>query len=75
VEISALGRSPVMLMAPSTTITMGATARIGTIWEAMIQGMRLRSSAFTWTMPTAISMPRSVPSVKPTAVEESVTQA
>ncbi|MNV79873.1 hypothetical protein D3C71_1734430 [compost metagenome] len=64
-----------MLTAPSTTMTIGAMARIGTICEAMIQGIRLRSSAFTWTMPTAIRMPRSVPSVKPTAVDDSVTQA
>ena len=45
------------------------------VCEAMIHGIRLRSSAATWTMPTAIRMPSAVPKAKPSSVEESVTQA
>ncbi|MNL87587.1 hypothetical protein D3C87_2168130 [compost metagenome] len=53
-------------------MTIGAMARIGTVCEAMIQGIRLRSSDFTWTMPTAMTMPSRVPMTKPARVEESV---
>ena len=54
---------------------IGAMARIGMVCEAMIHGIRLRSSAATWTMPTASTMPSTVPKAKPSSVEESVTQA
>ena len=38
-------------------MTIGAIARMGMVCEAMIHGIRLRSSVVTWTMPTAIRMP------------------
>ena len=53
---------------------IGAIARIGTVCEAMIQGISERSSVRRWTMPTASTMPSSVPSAKPSSAEESVTQ-
>ena len=53
---------------------IGAIARMGIVCEAMIQGIRLRSSVVTWTMPTAIRMPSPVPKAKPSRVDESVTQ-
>ena len=39
----AFGKSPRSPIEPSTTMTMGATARIGTICEQMIHGSRLFS--------------------------------
>ena len=64
-----------MPTAASTTMIIGAMARIGMVCEAMIHGIRLRSSVATWTMPTAIRMPSAVPKAKPSSVDESVTQA
>ena len=61
-------------MLPSTTMIIGAIARIGMVCEAMIQGSSERSSVGTWTMPTASRMPSAVPMTKPSRVEESVTQ-
>ena len=43
-----------MPIAASTTMTIGAIARIGIVCEAMIHGIRLRSSVATCTMPTAM---------------------
>ena len=45
--MSALGTSPVNPMLPSTTMIIGAMARIGMVWEAITQGRRLRSRVFT----------------------------
>ena len=44
---------------------IGAIARIGIVCEAMIQGIRLRSSVVTWTISTASRMPSTVPKAKP----------
>ena len=52
IEMIALGTRPTMPMEPRITMIIGAMARIGTACEAMIQGMRLRSSVRTWTMPS-----------------------
>ncbi len=46
-EMMDFGSSPRSPTAPSTTMTIGATARIGTIWEHMIQGSRLFSKVRT----------------------------
>ena len=59
----------------STTMIIGAMARIGIVCEAMIHGIRLRSRLRAWTIATASAMPSSVPITKPSSVEESVTQA
>ncbi len=69
------GKSPVIPIEPSTTMTIGAMARIGIVWDEMIQGMRLRSSVRTCTMRTASTMPSRAPIAKPTRVEDRVTQA
>ena len=53
---------------------IGAMARIGIVCDVMIHGMRLLSSVREWTMATASTMPRSVPSAKPPASSDSVTQ-
>jgi hypothetical protein len=74
IEISAFGSSPVKPMLPSTTMIIGAIARIGMVWEAMIQGSNERSRVGTWTMPTASRMPNAVPMPKPSSVEDRVTQ-
>ena len=66
----AFGKRPVMPMEPSTTMMIGAMARIGIVWEEMIQGMRLRSSVFTWTINTARTMPRREPKPNPSNVED-----
>ena len=62
-----LGQQAVKPRLPSTTTTIGAIARIGTVCEAMIQGSRLRSSMRRWTMPTASTMPSTLPKTKPTS--------
>src|SRR5688572_30356512 len=56
-------------------MTIGAIARIGTVCEAMIQGIRLRSRVRTWTMPAASTMPRIAPKTKPSMVAEAVIHA
>ena len=38
-EITAFGKSPVTPMLARTTMTMGAMARIGTVWLATAQGI------------------------------------
>ena len=53
---------------------IGAMARIGTVWEATIQGSRLRSSTLRCTMPIASAMPSMVPTMKPSSVAEAVIQ-
>ncbi|GJE77825.1 hypothetical protein BGCPKDLD_4432 [Methylorubrum suomiense] len=70
-----MGSSPVKPAAPNATMTIGATARIGTVCEATIQGIRLASTLRRWTIATASAMPRAVPMAKPSSVAESVTQA
>ena len=66
---------PVTPIAAKTTITIGAMARIGIVCEAIIHGIRLRSSEVKCTMPTAIKTPSAVPKAKPSSVEVSVIQA
>ena len=74
IEISDFGTSPVKPMEPSTTITIGAMARIGMVWDAMIHGIRLFDRNVECTMAIASATPSSEPSTKPTSVEESVIQ-
>jgi hypothetical protein len=72
-EMIAFGITPVMPILPSTMMIMGPMARIGIVCEAMIQGIRLRSSVRTCTMPMARAMPRSVPKTNPSTVADAVT--
>ena len=72
-EMSDLGMSPVRPIDPSTTITMGAMARMGIACDAMIHGIRLLLSNLECTMATASPIPSTVPSTKPSSVDESVT--
>ena len=74
IEMIAFGTSPVRPIEPSTTMMIGATARIGIVCEAMIHGSRLFSRAFTDTMPMASTMPSATPRAKPSSVDERVTQ-
>ena len=71
----AFGSKPVRPAAPSATMTIGAKARIGTVWDATIQGMRLASTLRTCTIAIANAMPSAAPIAKPTNVAESVTTA
>ena len=75
IDMNAFGSRPVMLIAFSTTMTIGAMAMMGIVCEVMIHGISDLSSAREWTMPTASRMPSSVPRTKPSSVEESVIQA
>ncbi len=52
---------------------IGASARIGTICEQMIQGSRLFSSARLCTIISARPVPSSAPSAKPSSVADNVT--
>jgi hypothetical protein len=74
IEMIAFGTSPVRPSEPSTTMMIGATARIGIVCDAMIQGSRLFLSALMATMPMASRIPSTEPSTKPSSVDESVTQ-
>ena len=58
----AFGKSPRRPIEPKTTITMGATARIGTICEQMIHGSRLFCRLLMWTINIARTMPKLAPS-------------
>ena len=53
---------------------IGATARMGTVWLEMTQGMTERSIARLWTIPTASRIPRPTPMMKPSRVADSVIQ-
>ena len=56
------------------TTIIGASAMIGIVCEAMIQGMRLRSRLAACTIITASSMPSTEPTAKPRSVASSVTR-
>ena len=71
----ALGRIPDRPSEFSTTMIIGAMARIGMVWLAMAQGITLMSIARLWTIPTASAIPATVPMAKPSSVALSVTQA
>ncbi len=73
IEMMDLGKIPVRPTDPSTTITMGAIARMGMVCEAIIHGIRLLLSSLECTMATASPMPSSIPSANPKSVEDSVT--
>src|ERR1700722_3741048 len=73
-EMIAFGSSPRSPIEPSTTMTMGATARIGTICEQMIHGNRLFCRVRACTISTARMMPKVAPSRKPRKVADNVTQ-
>ena len=59
----------------SPTTSMGAMARIGTVWLAMIHGIKERFIASLWRMSTARPSPSTVPKTNPMSVAESVIQA
>jgi len=75
IEISALGRSPAIPIEESTTMIIGAMARIGTVWLAITQGITLALVVRSCTIPTASRIPSAAPSTKPASVADSVTQA
>ncbi|MCY1243881.1 hypothetical protein D9M72_569200 [compost metagenome] len=70
----AFGNKPEIPIAFSTTIIIGAIARMGIVCEVMIHGIRLLSRVRECTMPTASNTPSADPSTKPSNVDESVTQ-
>src|SRR3546814_15700126 len=59
-EISAFGSSPDSPTAFSTTMIIGAIARIGMVWLATTHGISERSTARLWTISTARTMQRTV---------------
>jgi hypothetical protein len=59
----------------STTMIIGAIARIGIVWLAMAHGITLISIARLCTIPTASNIPSPVPIMNPSRVELSVIQA
>ena len=67
------GSSPRTPIEPSTTMTIGATARIGTICEPMIHGSRLFCRVRKCTISTASTMPNTLPIAKPSSAADSVT--
>ena len=71
----AFGSSPVTPTEASTTITIGATARIGMVWLAITQGITLASIVRSCTIPMASRIPSPAPSANPASVAASVTQA
>ena len=75
IEMTAFGSNPLKPRLPSTTTTIGAMARMGTVCEAMIHGSRLRSSTGRWMMPMASVIPRMEPNRNPTRVADTVTPA
>ena len=75
IEMIAFGSSPVSPTEASTTMIIGAIARIGTVWLAITQGITLALDVRSWTMTMASRMPSPAPSANPAIVAESVTQA
>ena len=69
-----MATAPSTCSAFSTTMNIGASARIGMVWEAMTQGITDRSIARLCTIPTASSIPSTVPMRNPRRVAESVIQ-
>ncbi len=69
-----MGISPDTPIAFRTTMIIGAIARIGMVWEAMIQGITDMCMARECTIPTASASPSVVPKAKPRSVAERVTQ-
>ena len=72
-EIIAFGTRPDRPTAFSTTMIIGAMARMGMVWLVMIQGISDLSMARFSTIETASPMPRMVPMAKPSSVEDRVT--
>ena len=58
----------------STTIIIGAIAKIGIVWEAIAHGITLIFIALLWTIPIANNIPSEVPIKKPNKVEDKVIQ-
>src|SRR5207249_2329095 len=58
---------------PTPTTTMGATARMGIVWDMMTYGRRPRSSNRDWVKTTATLKPAAAPSAKPNAASNQVT--
>ena len=67
IEMIAFGSSPVTPTEFSTTMIIGAMARIGMVWLAITQGITLASMVRSCTMPTASRMPSPAPSTNPPA--------
>jgi len=63
-----------VMTASGARMTIGATARIGTICEQMIHGSRLFSSVRMCTISTASRMPNAAPRAKPRPVVSAPTQ-
>jgi hypothetical protein len=60
---------------PSQTTTMGATARIGTVWDATMYGRKPRNRISEWTRTMARRKPTEAPRRKPTAASFAVKSA
>ena len=67
------GSRPWSPIAPSTTMKIGASARIGTICEQMIHGSRLFSSTRLCTIISARPIPSTAPRTNPNSVADKVT--
>ena len=74
IEMIAFGSSPVTPTEFSTTMIIGAMARIGMVWLAITQGITLASIVRSCTMPIASRIPSPAPSTNPASVADSVTQ-
>ena len=75
IEISAFGSNPAIPTEFSTTMIIGAMARIGMVWLAITQGITLASVVRSCTIVIARSTPSSAPIAKPSNVADSVIQA
>ena len=75
IDIRAFGSNPVTPTELSTTMIIGAIARIGIVWLAITHGITLASIVRSWTIPTASTIPSPAPSPNPASVAASVTQA
>ena len=70
----AFGNKPCTPTELRTTIIIGAIARIGTVCEAIAQGITLMFIALLWTIPIAKIIPKDVPITNPNNVEDNVIQ-
>ena len=74
-EMIAFGIKPCTPTEDKTTMIIGATANIGTVCDAIAQGITDKSIALLWMIPTANKIPNPVPIANPSSVAEIVTQA
>ena len=59
----------------STTIIIGAMARMGMVCDVIIHGIKDLSKTREWMMPTAKIIPSTVPNTKPSIVADKVIHA